>query len=149
MVTRVGTESDAKTLLTNLILLDHDAIASYDVAIAGLSDDGHRRALTSFREDHVRHTENLAPLLRKVGGQPPQEADLKQLLTTGKVAIGSLLGDKAILEAMRTNEDDTNTAYGRAIDHDDVTPEMRQVLEQNLADERRHCEYILRATGRS
>jgi uncharacterized protein (TIGR02284 family) len=149
MVTMVGTESDAKTLLRDLILLDYDAIAAYDVAIAGLSDDGHRRALTGFRDDHVRHTQNLPPLLRELGGEAPREGDMKQLLTTGKVAIGSLLGDKAILEAMRTNENDTNTAYGRAIEHADLTPEMRQVLEQNLADERRHCEYILRATGRS
>ena len=148
MVTMVGTESDAQTLLYNLILLDYDAIAAYEVAIAGLSDDAHRRALSSFRDDHVRHTQNLAPLLRQVGGQPPREGDMKQLLTTGKVALGSLLGDKAILEAMRTNEDDTNTAYGRAIEHAEVTDEMRQVLEKNLADERRHCQYILRATGR-
>jgi uncharacterized protein (TIGR02284 family) len=145
MVTMVGTEADARTLLYNLIVLDYDAIAAYDVAIAGLSDEKHRRALTSFRDDHVRHTQNLPPLLRQVGGEVPHEGDLKQLLTTGKVAMGSLLGDKAILQAMRTNEDDTNTAYGRAIDHRAVTAEMRQVLEQNLADERRHCEYILRA----
>jgi hypothetical protein len=53
--------------------------------------------------------------------------------------MASLFGDKAILEAMRTNEDDTKTAYGRAVQHQDVTLEMRQVLEQNLANERRHC----------
>jgi uncharacterized protein (TIGR02284 family) len=149
MVTLVGTESNARTLIYDLILLDYDAIAAYDVAIAGLSDQAHRRALSAFREDHVRHTQNLPPLLRQLGGEAPREGDMKQLLTTGKVAMGALLGDRAILEAMRTNENDTNTAYARAIEHEDVTPEIRQVLEQNLADERRHCEYILRATGRA
>jgi hypothetical protein len=147
MVTMVGHESDLKSLVYNLILLDHDAIAAYDVAIKGLSDEGSRRTLSAFRDDHARHTENLAPFLAQFGGTVPQEGDFKQLLTSGKVAMGSLLGDKAILHAMR--EDDTNTAYGRAVEHDEASPELRQVLEQNLADERRHCAWILQALERS
>jgi uncharacterized protein (TIGR02284 family) len=148
MVTMVGTEADARSLLYDLIALDLDAIAAYDAAIKGLSDAGFRQALTTFREDHVRHTTNLAPFLEQLGGEAPQSADMKSLLTTGKVAVGSLLGDKAILVAMRTNEDDTNTAYRRASEHSDVTAEMRQVLEQNLADERRHCAWILQTLDR-
>lgn len=113
------------------------------MAIKGLSNDEHRRALSAFREDHLRHTENLAPYLQQLGGEVPRSGDTKELLTTGKVAMGSLFGDKAILQAMRTNEDDTNTAYARAVEHPDVTAELRVVLEQNLADERRHCAWIL------
>jgi hypothetical protein len=148
MVTMVGTETEARTLLQDLITLDHDAIAAYDVAINGLSSEEHRRAMSEFRQDHVRHTENLAPFLAHFGAQVPTQGDMKSLLTTGKVVMGSLMGDKAILTAMRTNEDDTNTAYERAVKHPDVTGEMRLVLEHNLADERRHCAYILHAIGR-
>lgn len=143
MVTTIGTEADARTLLRDLILLDYDASAAYDAAIKGLSNEQYRSALSSFRDDHVRHTENLAPFVQQLGGEVPTEGDMKQMLTTGKVKMGSLLGDKAILQAMRTNEDDTNTAYRRAVEHSDVTPKMRQVLEQNLADERRHCAWII------
>ena len=148
MVTLVGTESDARSLLYDLIVLDHDAIAAYDAAIRGLSDEGYRKALTSFRDDHVRHTQNLAPFLAQLGGEVPQGPDAKSLLTSGKVAMGSLLGDKAILVAMRSNEDDTNTAYRRASEHPQVTAEMRAVLEQNLADERRHCSWIMETLDR-
>lgn len=148
MVTLVGTETDARTLLRDLILLDHDAIAAYDVAIEGLSNAGYRLALSQFREDHVRHTRNLAPHLQRLGGAVPDAADMKALLTTGKVAMGSLLGDKAILQAMRSNEDDTNTAYRRAVEHPGVTDDVREVLGQNLADERRHCAWILETLQR-
>jgi uncharacterized protein (TIGR02284 family) len=148
MVTMVGTETEARTLLQDLIILDYDAIAAYDAAIEGLSDAAHRQALTEFREDHARHTQNLAPFVRQLGGEAPTGGDMKSMLTTGKVAMGSLLGDKAILMAMRSNEDDTNTAYARAVEHPDVTADMRGVLEQNLADERRHCAYILQAIER-
>lgn len=148
MVTTIGTESDAGKLIYDLISLDYDAVAAYDAAIERLDDEGFKRSLGSFREDHVRHTQNLKPFLEHMGAEVPQEGDSKQLLATGKVKIANLLGDKAILQAMRTNEDDTNTAYGRAVENSDVTPEMRNVLEQNLADERRHCDWILETLER-
>ena len=148
MVTTIGTEADVGMLVYDLIALDYDAIAAYEAAIERLDDEGYRRALASFRDDHVRHTQNLAPFLAERGAEVPQGGDSKQILTTGKVMFANLFGDKAILEAMRTNEDDTNTAYGRAVEHSDVTPELRQVLEQNLADERRHCAWILETLGR-
>jgi uncharacterized protein (TIGR02284 family) len=149
MVTMVGTETEALKLLQDLVVLDYDAIAAYDAAIEGLSDATHRQALSEFREDHARHTQNLAPFIQRLGGEVPTEGDMKSMLTTGKVAMGSLVGDKAILMAMRSNEDDTNTAYGRAVEHDRITADMREVLQQNLADERRHCEYILQAIERA
>jgi hypothetical protein len=34
--------------------------------------------------------------------------------------VAGLMRDKAILQAMKTNEDDTNTAYERAVKHDDA-----------------------------
>ncbi len=145
MVTMVGNETEARSLLQDLILLDYDAIAAYEVAIDGVSNDAYRQALASFRDDHVTHTQNLAPFLQQLGGDVPTSAGAKSLLTTGKVAMGSLIGDKAILLAMRSNEDDTNTAYSRAVEHPEITAEMREVLEQNLADERRHCEWILQS----
>ena len=52
------------------------------------------------------------------------------------------MGDKAILIAMKTNEDDTNTAYERATQHKDMTAEMKRVLNSNLSDERRHRTWI-------
>ena len=148
MVTTIGTESDVGTLTRHLIMLDHDAIAAYETAIERLEDAGFKKALSSFRDDHARHTENLAPFLRQLGDDVPRSGDAKEMLTTGKVKMGSLVGDKAILQAMRTNEDDTNTAYARAAEHADATPEMKRVFEQNLADERRHCEWILETLER-
>jgi hypothetical protein len=96
-----------------------------------------------FRADHERHTQNLKPFVQQLGGKVPDGAGVKALLTTGKVLMGSIAGDKAILMAMKTNEDDTNTAYERAHGHADLTPEMREVLRQNLADEHRHRAWIV------
>jgi uncharacterized protein (TIGR02284 family) len=139
MVTTVGTESSLEDLLTDLIQLDHDAAGAYQAAIERLQDAGFRSMLSGFRQDHLRHIEELAAM----GGEPPQESDMKSLLAKGKVVLGGLMGDKAILQAMKTNEDDTNTAYERAVKHDEASEDVRDALSRGLADERRHRDWMV------
>jgi hypothetical protein len=68
---------------------------------------------------------------------------MKSLLTKGKVVFAGIMGDKAILEAMRTNKADTNTAYERAVAHESLPSTTLNVLQRGLQDERRHCECVL------
>ena len=142
MVTLVGMETEVVDLLMDLIKLDYDAIDAYNSAIQKLKDKSIADQMRSFRDDHERHTKNLRPFVQELGGKAPTGGDMKSLLTTGKVAIGALMGDKAILMAMKTNEDDTNTAYERATQHKNMTAEMKKVLNSNLSDERRHRTWI-------
>ncbi len=143
MVTTVGTETAVTDLLADLIQLDYDAADAYQAAIDRLDDSGFRTTLSAFKQDHLRHVSDLGEILREMGRTPPEEGDMKSLLTQGKVVVAGLMGDRAILEAMRTNEADTNTAYEQAVKHRDLTPAMRTALEQGLADERRHCSWVL------
>src|SRR5436305_10834246 len=113
MVTTVGTETEVVDLLIDLVRLDYDAIDAYNSAIQKLKDKSFADQMRTFRDDHERHTHNLRQFIQHLGGKVPTGGDMKSLLTTGKVAIGALMGDKAILMAMKTNEDDTNTAYER------------------------------------
>src|SRR3954451_8456367 len=143
MVTTVGTESDLVTLLTDLVQLDFDAVDAYQAAIDRLDNPEWRATLASFRDDHLRHTAELGDALRGMGVTPPSGGDIKSMLTQGKVVMAGLVGDEAILRAMRTNEADTNTAYERAVQFPDLHTGIRAMLESNLADERRHCAWIL------
>src|SRR5207253_1968321 len=92
--------------------------------------------------DHERHTRDLRPLVERMGEKPSDRPDVKSILTKGKVVLAALVGDRPILQAMKTNEDDTNTAYERAAARSDLTPDVRDVIMRNLADERRHRAYI-------
>jgi uncharacterized protein (TIGR02284 family) len=143
MATTVGTESSLEDLLTDLIQLDHDAAGAYQAAIDRLKDAGFRSALSGFRQDHLRHIEELGAQLSAIGGESPKEGDMKSLLAKGKVVLGGLMGDKAILQAMKTNEDDTNTAYERAVKHDEASEDVRDVLSRGLTDERRHRDWMV------
>lgn len=144
MATMVGTQKDIPSLLNALIELDFDAVEAYDAAIHRLDDAEDKRNFTNFMGDHERHVRELQPLVEQLGAKPAQKADMKQILTKGKVVLAALAGDKAILMAMKANEEDTNTAYERATERDDLSANVRAVLVRNREDERRHLEYIER-----
>jgi uncharacterized protein (TIGR02284 family) len=143
MVTTVGTETTLEDLLEDLIQLDYDAADAYQAAIDRLENKQFRDALAEFKRDHLRHIAELSDILSGMGRTPPKEGDMKGILTKGKVVIGGLLGDESILQAMRSNEADTNTAYERAVQFPGLPSNTREVLERGLEDERRHCQWIL------
>jgi rubrerythrin len=145
MVTTTGAiEGDITSLVKDLILLEHDAIAAYDSTIEKLSDPSFKSQIASFREDHLQHLEVLQEMARETGAEAPAEGDMKQMLTTGKIALANLMGDGAILKAMKTNEDDTVAAYERAARHGDAIAKSRAFFEKAHADEVRHREWMQR-----
>jgi rubrerythrin len=148
MVTTVGTESTMISLVEDLLILEHDAIAAYDQTIARLENANYKRQVAEFKSDHDRHVRELTQLASAVGARAYQSGDAKQLLTTGKVALASMMGDATILSAMRSNEEDTVTAYERASRHAEATSEARVVFERAHADELRHRAWMTEVASR-
>jgi uncharacterized protein (TIGR02284 family) len=143
MGTMVSSDKDIVKLLNDLIALDYDAIEAYDAAISRLSLPRDKDQLRQFLSDHQRHTVNLGEFVTKYGQQPVTKGDIKQILTKGKVVLAGLSGDSAICSAMKSNEDDTNAAYERAVAQTGLPDNIRQVLDRNLADERRHRQWFI------
>ena len=77
-----------------------------------------------------------------MGAAPVKEGDAMQMMTKGKVHLGNLAGDKGILKAMKSNEDNTNSGYEEAIRSLKFSQDMADVLRENLEDERRHRAWI-------
>jgi len=138
MVTMVGHESSIEELVKDLIYLEHDAIAAYDSCIERLDNREFSTQIARFKEDHVEHLRVLSAMARELGIEAPTKGDMKQMLTTGKIALAGLIGDTAILKAMKTNEDDTVTAYERAARHEDAIPASKAFFMQARQDEERH-----------
>lgn len=143
MATTVGIESNVVALLQHLIELDFDAIEAYEAAVERLEGETDRAAMGAFLQDHRRHVSELTAVLAQAGQEAPSGPDIKHVLTTGKVVLGGLVGDRAMLMAMKTNEEDTNAAYERATGRDDLSSEVRSLLARNLVDERRHRDWIV------
>ncbi|MDJ0387444.1 ferritin-like domain-containing protein [Roseomonas sp. E05] len=147
MVTTVGTESTFPKLVRNLLLLEHDAIAAYEQTIERLENPAYKQQIAAFKSDHDRHVTELTRLADSLGTDAPTEGDAKQMLTTGKVALASIMGDAAILRAMKSNEEDTVSAYERACEHTEVPAEARRIFEQAAQDERRHRSWMQETSG--
>jgi rubrerythrin len=147
MVTTVGTEATLVGLVEDLLLLEHDAIAAYEQTIERLSNPSYKQTVAEFKADHDRHVRELTQLAVDIGATPHREGDAKQFLTTGKVALASIMGDSAILKAMRSNEEDTVTAYERATRHTEATPTALAIFEKAHADELRHREWMSNASA--
>ncbi len=64
-----------------------------------------------------------------------------KILTKGKVVIAAVLGDEAILKAMKANEEVTNSKYEEAVETG-YGDSIQVILRQALADERRHKDWI-------
>lgn len=127
--------------LNNVIELDFDAIAAYQAAIDRVESAEFRTKLEEFKQDHERHVETLGKLVQAHGAQAASSGDAKKLLTKGQVVIAGLMGDSAILEAMKMNEEQTNKKYESEVEVD-FPQDVHQALEQGLADERRHRGWI-------
>lgn len=127
--------------LNDLIELDYDAAAAYESAIEKLEEQGLKNQLGKFLKDHQDHIEVLSEHVRKEGGEPSAGPDMKRFLTKGKVAIAELGGDDSILKAMVLNEEVTNKAYENESSKT-YPPHIQSTLEKNLADERRHREWL-------
>ena len=138
MVTMVGNEETFEKLIQNLIYLEHDAIAAYEATIARLDDKTLSAQVETFHQDHLQHLSTLGEIASEAGIEAPTKGDMKQMLTTGKIALADLMGDAAILKAMKTNEDDTVTAYERASRHEDAIPASKAFFAKAHADEERH-----------
>ena len=98
----------------------------------------HQRQLAEFKDDHERHTQELDDLIRKLHGKPANGAVIKHTVSAGKIVFADLMGDKAVLKAMKTNENDTNKAYERAASQSDLPQSAVRVIQNALGDERRH-----------
>lgn len=136
--------TDSKEIISDLndiIELDYDAIAAYRTAIERLEGDAYKVKLTEFLGDHERHIVELGKAVLNEGGEPSTEGDAKKVLTKGKVVMADLAGDEAILKAMRSNEEQTNSKYEDAVEIG-YPEHIQEILQRGLADERRHKAWL-------
>lgn len=141
MTTTVGNEDNLDDLVKDLLNLEHDALAAYEEVIKRLDNKAYAGKVESFRQDHLNHVDALTQIARDLGEEKP-DGSMKSLLTSGKVILADIMGDEAILKAMKTNEDDTVTAYERAVKNECCTPALREICERALADERTHRDWM-------
>lgn len=143
MATMVGIEANFVNAVKDLIELDYDAVETYDAAINKLENKDYKEILSDFKWDHNRHIDELTSVLSRHGEEPPSGPSMvKQWLVKGKVFLGTLQGDKSILRAMLSNEEDMSIAYLRMTERNDKWTDIADILARGLADEQKHKRWL-------
>lgn len=143
MVTMVGKQAEFGDALKELVELDYDAVEAYETAINRLENTEYKLKLQEFMNDHRRHIQELSDVLKKHNCDIPTGPSTgKQWLAKGKVVLANLVGDKTILSAMLSNEEDTNTAYERMNERTDKWDDAKNALSRGLKDEEVHKEWL-------
>lgn len=143
MVTMVGKQTEFGNALKELIELDYDAVEAYEAAINRIENTEFKTNLQKFMDDHRRHIKELSDILKKHNCDAPTgPSSGKQWLAKGKIVLANLVGDKTILSAMLSNEEDTNTAYQRMSERTDQWEDAKDALLKGLKDERKHKEWL-------
>ncbi len=129
--------------LNDLLQLDHDALAAYDVAIAKLEDRDHASQIAGYRRDHERHVRELNELVTRLGGTPVNHPHATGPFKTALQSLGGLAGDKGLLMAFRTNELQVRTKYDTYASKAMLwPPEVKRVVDGAALDEERHYAWV-------
>jgi len=149
MTTMVGTKNFLKDDIQNyqdelvcMLELELDAVEAYKAACNRLEDANYKNQIAAYQQDHENHIRDLTQMIRGYGKEAPHDPTMKSVLTQGKVVVGALMGDKAILMAMLDNEKDTNTAYERMCSFPHVPEAELSILRKCWADEQKHKAWI-------
>jgi ElaB/YqjD/DUF883 family membrane-anchored ribosome-binding protein len=129
--------------LNDLLQLDHDAIAAYDVAIAKLEDRDHADQIAGYRRDHERHVRELNELVARLGGTPANHPHATGPFKTALQSLGGLAGDKGLLMAFRTNELAVRTKYDAYASRAMLwPPDVKRIIDGAALDEERHYAWV-------
>jgi uncharacterized protein YjbJ (UPF0337 family) len=129
--------------LNDLLQLDHDAMAAYDVAIAKLEDRDHADQIAGYRRDHERHVRELNELIARLGGTPDNHPHVTGPFKTALQSLGGLAGDKGLLLAFRTNELQVRTKYDAYASKAMLwPPDVKRVIDAAALDEERHYAWV-------
>lgn len=129
-------------LLNDLILVETDALHSYNRALGDIEDEVIRARLTEFRDQHENHIGTLSDAVHALGETPPEaNRDLKGYVLETFAALGGFIGLKGALKALKATEEITNRYYAEALPKD-TPPTIRDILRRHLSEERIHLEYL-------
>jgi len=130
--------------LNDLLLLEHDAAAAYNLAFENMRSDRLRLAARVFRVDHERHAGDLASLVRARGGEPLEAAHMPAGAFEQTARVAAAEGDREMLEALRINDALVRQHY-RERASGALPEDLGSTVRRLAADEDRHWAWVTQA----
>ncbi len=141
--TTTRSEADLVATLNDMLMLDHDAVQAYSLAINRLSSELYKQTLTTYRGDHERHIRELTELIRRYGGIPMELPHIPTgAFKLATQAVGAAGGDVGILLAFKSNERQGRDKY-RRVANERHPEDVALVLQRAANDEATHYAWVL------
>jgi hypothetical protein len=138
MSANTDADDNPTVILERLMALEYTLVEAYQAAIEGVSER-YRPKLENFKADHERQIRDMEPVVRQLGGEPPTGPGGSQLLTQSQKPVSDLVGDQAILLAVKTKEEDAEAAYAHAMNV--VPAQADDVLARGRASLHHHQDW--------
>ena len=129
-------------LLTRLLRLELELVEAYEAIVERLHDEEVRGHVVAVMNEHVRHSDELAALLRAFGLEADTGRHLDTVLAKGKLVLASVAGERAILRVMAGNETHASEVYREVMHHPELPGGVLEVIGRCLLDEERHSTWL-------
>lgn len=129
-------------LLNGLERLNQAAADVYENAIDRVDRDGVKATLTTFRDNHRAHVQELARLLHAYGVQAGPPSGASGMFLQNVMMLPPQPSDEETLEALQSDEALVNERYREALDVVDLPEDVRQVLNSQRDMKARHLNWI-------
>ncbi|KAA9006647.1 ferritin-like domain-containing protein [Histidinibacterium aquaticum] len=138
----IGTELSQARLVRNLLELESVAIAIYDSALERLSAAEELSALADFRQDHVRHVQELTEMAARLRiNNVPKHGSAPTQSFSG-LEMNELESLPQLMRALKTNEENTGIAYRKAAANPLSDLDMTRIFHAAAHDEEQHQEWM-------
>ena len=129
--------------LNDLLQLDYDAVAAYELALRELRSPQLVSELERHLNDHRRHIEELERHIDRLDGMKmpmPHATGVFKLAVQGAAAFAS---DRKVLLAFKANEMQVRDKYARVAAEVDMPIDIRDTVTRAADDERRHYDWAV------
>ncbi len=134
--------------LSRLVQLEADASEAYSAAISLVGEGPIATELGFFRLEHQRRFLELCETVLRLGYNPPEVTpDVKGVVIGALTPPRPRLSAEEVLEAVRGNEQLTNSVYAK-VAAKNLPKGIRELVERAREEERHHLDWVQRALSR-
>lgn len=133
---------DQTAWLNDLLQLDHDAVAAYQLALRELNSPVLTSQLEAHLQDHERHIEELERHIDRLGGMKMSMPHASGVFKLAVQAAAALSSDRKVLLAFKANEMQVRDKYARAAELD-FPVDIRDTIRRAANDEKRHYDWAV------
>ena len=142
MSTTAGTHNNTGDLLNTLIELTHDVSMAFEAAVPRTDDEALLKGFHRVLEGNAEQIAALKPYADRLSQNTSDSADAKGMLNKGQVRLAGMLGESPLLGALCRIQRDMVTAYGRAVQYDQLPEDLRDLFKHHLTLAEGHLQWL-------